>query len=199
MKKRIVVVIVFILVALLALSTSGLISAKSVRTDVESLEYDCFTGFAENGRVWQEGDILHIRNVLHSNINFSDTAELVGVHSNVASGDINLATGHTSIRGKSVWQPDGFDGAWVGHWTWLTNEQFNQGWGVFRGTGELSGKLLFTNVFDEYEPPPNPTVCDVFCAGEDPETCYYEGAVRTKGYILEIGVAPAEQLPVSTK
>lgn len=197
MKKRIGLGLVVMLVVVMVLGTAGAIGAKSMRTDVSSLEYDCFTGFAEGGGMEQKGDILHIRDILHTNVNFSDTPELQGIHSNVANGTINMATGQVSVRGKSVWVPDGIDGAWVGHWTWIANSSQNKTWGILRGTGELKGKMLFIDVYDEPDPPPLPGVCDEICAGKDPESCYYEAAVRAEGYILEMGVLPAEQLPVS--
>jgi hypothetical protein len=199
MKKRFAVGLVFVLVVLMVLGTSGALSAKSVRTDVESVEYDCFTGFAEGGGIWQEGDVMHIRDILHTNFNFSDTPELTGVHSNVANGQINTATGHVTVRGQSTWVPEGIDGAWVGHWIWIATKDRNDTWGIFRGTGALQGKILFTDVYDYPEAPPRPDICDAVCASAEPESCYLEGTVRTDGYILEVGEATLEQTPVDRK
>jgi hypothetical protein len=180
MKKRIAVVLVLVFVAALLLGSAYQVNAKGVRTAVSSYEYDCMTGFAESGGMWEDEEMLHIRGILHTNLNVSDTPELTGLHHTVANAEINKITGHAFIRGTTDWQPEGIDGAWVGHWVWITNEKRDSGTAVMRGTGELRGKIVFLNV---YNAEPDGKLEEV-CAGigGDPE-----GYVRTEGTMLEIG------------
>lgn len=201
MKKRIVVGLVVVLVAIMVLSTSGMISAKQVRTDFTGLEYDCRILSDETKEWGDPAGMWHMRHVLHSNPNISETPEFNGVHHTVADADINFATGVATIRGTSHLVPYGIDGAWIGHWTFLYNNNHNYGWGVMRGTGALSGKIAFVDVYDVYEgepgfePPVN--ICDDI--GGDPDLDgQYEAPVRTVGTMLEIG-KPFEQTAESIK
>jgi hypothetical protein len=176
MKKR--VVIGFVLVVVLVLGAASQASAGAQRTEVTSYEYDCLTGFTEDGGMWgDEEGVTHIRGILHTNVNVSSTAELNGLHHTVADAEIN-ANGNAVIRGSSVWQPEGIDGAWVGHWTVLYNKNHNSGHGTWRGTGALEGKMLYLDVYDGEDDGQLATMCAGI--GEP------EGYVRTEGYILEV-------------
>lgn len=177
MKKR--MVIGFILVVVLVLGAASQASAGAQRTEVTSYEYDCFTGFTEDGGMWgDEEGVTHIRGILHSNPNVSDTPELNGMHHTVADAEFNGVTGNAVIRGSSVWQPYEIDGAWVGHWTVLYNKNHNSGHGTFRGTGALQGKMLIVDVYDVE---PDGRLAEM-CAGiGEPE-----GYALTVGYILEV-------------
>ena len=100
MKKRVVTGLVLVVVLLLAAASQA--SAGAKRIEVSSYEYDCFTGFAEGGGVWgDEEGVTHVRSILHSNPNVSDTPELNGMHHTVADGEFNGVTGNASIRGSS--------------------------------------------------------------------------------------------------
>jgi hypothetical protein len=177
MKKRVVTGLVLVVVLLLAAASQA--SAGADRIEVSSYEYDCFTGFAEGGGVWgDEEGVTHVRSILHSNPNVSDTPELDGMHHTVADGEFNGVTGNASIRGSSVWEPEGIDGTWVGHWTVLYNKNHGSGHGTFRGTGALQGKMLIVDVYDAV---PDGKLAEM-CAGiGEPE-----GYALTVGYILEV-------------
>ncbi|MGD2050689.1 MAG: hypothetical protein PVH03_14405 [Chloroflexota bacterium] len=177
MKKRLVVVFVLVFVTTLLLVSTYQVSAKGVRTAVSSYEYDCFTGFTDSGGVWEDDEVMHMRGVLHTNPNVSDTPELTGLHHTVANAEINKITGYAVIRGTSNWEPEGIDGAWKGYWIFIYNENMNSGKAVLRGTGALKGKMLFLDVYDA-EPDGK---LEEKCAGiGDPE-----GYVLTEGYMLD--------------
>ena len=177
MRKRIW--IGFMLVGALLLGLAYEANAGAQRTEVSSVENDCLTGFTEAGDIWgDEEGMTHIRGILHTNVNISDTPELNGLHHTVADAEINQATGNAVIRGTSIWEPEGIDGAWKGHWTVVYNNNRASGQAVLHGTGALKGKMLYLNVYDA-EPDGQ---LEAMCAGiGEPE-----GYVRTEGVMLEI-------------
>lgn len=120
---------------------------------------------------------MHVRGILHTNVNVSDTPELNGLHSTVADAEFNQVNGNAIIRGTSSWQPDGIAGTWEGHWVVIYNKNIGSGKAVMHGTGALKGKTLLLDVYDA-EPDGK---LDEMCApyGEP------EGYVRTEGYMLE--------------
>ena len=73
--------------------------------------------------------------------------------------------------------PDGIDGAWVGHWVVIYNNQKGSGKAALHGTGALQGKMLFLDVFDG---DPDGKLGDMCAGSGDPE-----GYVGTAGYMLE--------------
>lgn len=177
MKKRVVIGLVLVVVLVLAAASQA--SAGAERIEVSSYEYDCMTGFAEGGGMWgEEAAVMHVRGILHTNVNVSSTPELNGLHHTVADGDFNSVTGNASIRGSSVWQPEGIDGAWVGHWTVLYNKNHNSGHGTWRGTGALQGKMLYLDVYDAEPDGQLEAMCDGIGMPE--------GYVRVEGYIMEV-------------
>ena len=177
MKKR--VVIGLILVVVLVLAAASQASAGAERIEVSTVEYDCFTGFTEDGGMWgEDAAVTHVRGILHTNVNVSRTPQLNGLHHTVADGDINNVAGTAVIRGSSVWEPEGIDGAWVGHWTVTYNKNHGSGHGTWRGTGALQGKMLFLDVYDGEPDGQLEAMCDGIGAPE--------GYVRTVGYILEV-------------
>lgn len=178
MKKRVMVGLVFVFVAALLLGVAYQANAKGLRTEVSSYEYDCFTGFTDSGGVWGEDEkVMHMRGVLHTNVNISDTPELTGLHHTVADAEINQVTGNTIIRGTSSWQPEGIAGTWEGHWVFIYNKNINSGKAVMHGTGALKGKMLFLDVYDAE---PDGKLEEMCASIGDPE-----GYVRTEGYMLE--------------
>jgi len=182
MKKRVVVLLVLVFVAVLLLGSGTQVSARGVRIAVSSLEYDCMTGFEEGGGMWEEGPMLYVRGILHTNPNVSDTPELAGLHSTVADGDINMVTGDTYIHGTSVWQPEGINGVWKGNWFFVAipSKGINGGSGFLRGSGALRGKMLLVNIRDGE---PDPVTLGQMCAGiGEPE-----GITITEGFIVEAG------------
>lgn len=166
-----------VLVGLLVLLVMALqVSAQSTRTDFTTVEYDCLTG---EGEVWQEGNVLHIRDRLHTNFDISDNPMWNGVNTTIADADINLKIGNAAIRGTLSFQPEGIDGTWEGTWVWMYNRGLGYGWGVAHGTGALEGKTSFMKVYDApYDP-----VIEEMCAG----TGSPDGVIYTEGYILDPG------------
>jgi hypothetical protein len=175
MKKRVSITLAVVVVAVLLLGTAWQLSAGAVRHDVSSYEYDCFTGMET---VWQEGNVLHLRRVGHTNVSTSENPELSGVNTTVADADVNLKTGVMVIRGTMSFQPEGIAGTWEGSWTFIYNKGVGgTGQGVAHGTGALNGKTLFLDLYDA-EPDGN---LEAECQGiGEPE-----GYTRSEGYVLE--------------
>lgn len=176
--KRIVkltLVVVFIVV-LLAVAFPG--SAQTVRTDFTQVEYDCLT---DPGVQWQQGNVMHIRDILHTNFGASDNPLWTGVNTTVANADINLSNGIAAIRGTASFQPAGIDGTWEMTWNWIYGPGQGVGFGsaVGHGTGGLEGKTVFLKLYDlPYDP-----VIEQVCEG----TGTPEGIIFTEGYILDPG------------
>lgn len=176
MKRRISIILAFVLAAALFLSVVLGASAKTMRTDFTVYEYICMT---DPGQVWVEGDIMHIRGIKHTNVDVSDTPEVNGLNYTVADGDINLKTGYAAIRGTFSIQPEGIQGTWDGTWTFIGNAGIARGRSVGRGTGELAGKTLFLELYDI---PYNPDTVNVCTGIGEPE-----GNTDIRGYIMDPG------------
>jgi hypothetical protein len=177
MKRNIFILLAVLLSAALILGSVLPANAKATRIKVDSFEYDCGNGWEAD---WMDGQVWHIRNYIHTNRNVSDYPELEGVNTTVADAEINLASGYVAIRGKLSWKPDTIDGTWEGTWIFISNAGTTKGYAVAQGTGELSGKTLFLNLYD----PPNPYTPEegeVMCDGLGE----YEANTYAEGYILE--------------
>jgi len=176
MKRYVAIAMAVAVVATLLLGSAWMAGAKVVRYDVSSVEYDCFTGLET---VWQEGNVLHMRGVGHTNVHVSASPELNGINTTLADADFNLMNGNTSIRGTSSWQPEGIAGTWEGSWNFIANKGVVKGQAVAHGTGALSGKTLFLEIYDVAPSPGDAAHCEGI--GE------YEGTVRAEGYVLDTG------------
>lgn len=174
MKRYSSLVFVVALVATWLLGSVWPASARVVRYDVSGIEYDCLTGMEA---MWQQGNVLHLRGVGHSNVTVSASPELSGINTTLADAEFNLRNGNVTIRGTSSWQPTGIDGAWEGTWTFLANRGIVRAQTVAHGTGALSGKTLFLEIYDAAPSPGDPAFCEGI--GE------YEGTVMFEGYILD--------------
>jgi hypothetical protein len=176
MKKSITLMLAILLTGALLVSAALPANAKATRIPVASFEYDCGNGWETD---WMEGQVWHIRNYVHTNRNVSEVLELNGVNTTVADAEINLATGDVAIHGKTSWKPDTIEGTWEGSWTFISNAGVTRGYAVAHGTGALSGKTLYLNIYD----PPNPIT------PEGPEMCEglgdYEANTYAEGYILD--------------
>ena len=165
---------VAITIALL-LSMVMVAGAKTTRTYLTSYEYDCLV---DPGKVWMEGNILHIRGRVHINVDVSDTPEFNGINTTFADADINMKTGYAEIRGTLSFQPEGIAGTWEGSWTWNGNKGVGFGRTVAHGTGALTGKSLFLKMYDA---PYDPEATTAMCSGiGEPE-----GNIYAEGYILD--------------
>ena len=179
MKKYFYILLAISLAGALLLGAALPANAKATRIPVSSFEYDCGNGWETD---WTAGQVWHIRNYVHTNRNVSEAPELNGVNTTVADAEINLGTGYVAIHGKSSWKPDSIDGTWEGSWTFISNAGVTRGYAVAYGTGELSGKTLYLNLYD----PPNP-----FTPEEGAQMCEglgeYEANTSAEGYILDSG------------
>lgn len=175
MSKRAFLTVAVAAIAVLLLS-AWQVSARAVRTEVSSTEYDCVTGMES---MWQEGNVLHMRGVGHTNVEVSSFPELTGVNTTLADAEFNLVNGNVTIHGTNSWQPEGIAGTWEGSWNFIANRGGVRARAVAHGTGALSGKQLFLEIFDV--PPGEGDAA--FCEGIG----LYEGTVRAEGYILDTG------------
>ena len=176
MKRVASILLAVVLAAALLLNMALQASAQATRVEVASYEYDCFTGV---DKVWAEGQVQHIRNIYHTNIDVSDSPELNGINTTVADAEFNLITGTITIRGTMSFEPYEIDGTWEGTWFYVNNNGVIKGQAVARGTGTLSGKTLF---LDLYDTPYNPET-EVMCEGIG----LPEGNIVIEGYILDSG------------
>lgn len=176
MKRSASILLAVVLAAALLLSMAWQANAQATRIEVASYEYDCLTGLEEE---YVQGQVYHLRNVYHTNIDVSDSPELNGINKTVADAEVNLNTGTVVIRGTMSFEPYELDGTWEGNWTSIETNGIVKAWAVAHGTGALSGKILFLNIYDT---PYNPET-EVVCAGIGiPQL-----NVITEGYILDTG------------
>ena len=176
MDKKIVIFSAVLTAALLLISVNLPANARATRTPVSSFEYDCAVSME---KMWMEGQVMHIRNYKHVNLDVSDNPELDGINTTVADAEINLVTGDMLIRGTMSFKPDGIDGTWEGTWTSITTKGVSRTESVAQGTGALAGKTLFLNIADAAPTSQDQAMCQGL--GE------WEGNVTTEGYILDTG------------
>jgi len=175
--KKITLSVVLAL-ALLA-SMTFVASAQANRTYFTAVEYDCLTGMGMEPRM--EGNVMHLRDVYHVNVDISDTPEFNGINTTFADAEINFNTGGMVIRGKLSFQPEGIDGTWEGSWVFIGTKGKGFAQGVAHGTGVLTGKSIFMKVYDAAPDDPLYGNLPGMCVGiGDPE-----GVVLVEGYILE--------------
>lgn len=178
--KKIKTIILSVLLAIVLLaSVTFAANAQANRTYLTAVEYDCFVGMGTEP--WMEGNVMHMRNVLHVNVDFSDTPEFNGINTTLANAEFNMNTGGAVIRGTLSFQPYGIEGTWEGTWVFIGTKGRSYAQSVGRGTGDLAGKTLFLKVYDVAPDDPRyanlPAMCDGI--GEP------EGIVVAEGYILE--------------
>jgi hypothetical protein len=186
MKKRVLIILVLVFVGTLLLSSAYRAAAQATRIeDLTAYEYDC--AILETFNPTFTGNVMHIRDYVHVNINVSDSPYLAGINTTVANAEINGKSSNASIRGTMHLEPYAFPGsAWEGQWVSIGSNGANFGWSVAQGTGELKGMMLFMNLYDA------PLADD---AVEKCATVSYNGYTGvpeetftiTKGYILVSG------------
>jgi|GEM_PF-3196743 len=178
MKRIYTITLSVLLAVILLISATITASAQASRTPVYAVEYDCLVDPGAVPRM--NGDILHLRNVLHRNVDFSDTPEFNGINTTYADAEINFKTGGMVIRGTMSFQPDGIDGTWEGSWVFIGTKGKSSAQSVAHGTGVLAGKTLFLKVYDVAPDDPRYADLPAMCAGiGEPE-----GIVIAEGYIL---------------
>jgi hypothetical protein len=100
MKRNKSITLVIICAIVLLVSVTFVANARSNRTYLTATEYDCLVD--PGAEPWMEGDVLHLRDVLHVNLEVSDTPEFNGINTTVADAEINFKTGGAVIRGTLV-------------------------------------------------------------------------------------------------
>lgn len=177
MKKIITITLAVVISVALLLSMVVTASAQAARTYLASYEYDCMV---DPGTMWLEGNMLHVRGRVQSNVNVSDTPELNGISTVVGNADINMKTGYGVFRGTYSFQPDGIAGTWEGSWTFTGTKGTGVAHTVAQGTGDLAGKKLFLTMRDDLSP-----------GDESAEMCAnigeWSGNIFVEGYILDPG------------
>jgi hypothetical protein len=162
------------------LLTSGAFAARaeSNRIYLTAVEYDCFVSADQ---ILEADGTLHLRTVLHVNIDISDTPEFNGTNTTLADANFNSKTGGITIHGTQSFQPEGIAGTWEGSWVFIGTNGRGYAQSVAHGTGALAGKSLFLKVYDAAPDDPHYTNLPAMCEGiGDPE-----GVVLVEGYILE--------------
>lgn len=180
--KRIKSITLAVICAIVLLVSVTLVAnAQSNRTYLTATEYDCLTDPGAEPRM--EGNVLHLRDVLHVNLDISDAPEFNGINTTVADAEINFKTGGAVIRGTLSFQPDGIAGTWEGSWVFIGNKGKGTAQAVAHGTGALSGKTIFLTLYDAEPDDPRYVNLPTMCAGiGEPE-----GIVLVEGYILDTG------------
>ena len=166
-----------LLAFILLMSVTYTARAQANRTYFTAVEYDCFTGMGVEP--WIEGNVMHMRDVRHVNVDVSDASEFNGLNATVANAEFNMNTGGAVIRGTLSFQPANIAGTWEGTWIFIGNQGKGVAQAVAHGTGALAGKTIFLKLYDD----PNPDFDKLveMCAGiGEPE-----GIVLVEGYILE--------------
>lgn len=175
--KKITLSLVFVIVLLM--SVTFVASAQANRTYFTAVEYDCFTGM--DTEPWMEGNVMHMRDVWHVNVDVSDTPEFNGLNTTFADGEFNMKTGGAVIRGTLSFQPYRIAGTWEGNWIFTGNKGKGVAQAVAHGTGALAGKTLFLKLYDAALDDPRYTNLPAMCAGiGEPESI-----ILVEGYILE--------------
>lgn len=175
--KKITLSILLALVLLMSVTFAA--SARANRTLFAAVEYDCFTGMGTEPRM--EGNVMHMRDVWHVNVDVSDTPEFNGLNTTIADAEFNMKTGGTVIRGTLIFQPYGIAGAWEGAWIFVGNKGKGVAQAVAHGTGALAGKTLFLKLYDAASDDPRYSNLPAMCAGiGEPESL-----ILVEGYILE--------------
>lgn len=156
MRKSVAVLVSAVVVVALLFGVAMTANAQATHYEVTSYEYDCTTDW---GSEWTEGNVWHIRNIVHTNVNISDSPELDGINTTVADAEFNLKNGNAVIRGTMSLKPRTIDGTWEGTWTFIANNGIYRGQAVAQGTGALKGKMLFMELFDAAPAEDAETVC----------------------------------------
>jgi len=181
MKRNKSITLAIICAIVLLVSVTFVANAQSDRTYLTATEYDCLTN--PGAEPWMEGDVLHMRNVVHVNVDVSDTPEFNGINTTIADAEINFKTGGAVIRGTLSFQPEGIDGTWEGSWVFIGNKGKGTAQAVAHGRGALSGKNLFLTLYDAEPDDPRYENLHAMCTGiGEPE-----GIVLIEGYILDTG------------
>ncbi len=179
MKKSALFIIATVFVVALLLGFTWQANAQATRIEgLTSHEYDCAIPGTFNPTF--SGNVMHIRDYVHVNVNESESPYLDGINTTVADAEFNNVSGTASIRGTMHLAPTAYpDSAWVGRWVFIASKGTYFGRAVAQGTGELEGMTLFIDLYDWAA---NPEIAKDVCdsVGGVPE----ESHTITEGYIV---------------
>lgn len=181
MKSTKTITLATVLSMVLLLSVTFVANAQADRISFTAVEYDCFVD--TGSEPWMEGNVMHMRDVVHVNVDVSDTPEFNGLNTTLANGEFNMKTGGAVIRGTLSFQPYNIAGTWEGTWIFTGNKGQGVAQAVAHGTGALSGKTLFLKLFDAEPDDPRYENLPAMCAGIGAP----ESIVLVEGYILDAG------------
>lgn len=162
----------------LLLAVTLMASAEPSRTYFTGIEYDCFVDLG--AEPWIKGNVMHMRDVVHANVDVSETPEVNGINTTFADAEFNQKTGGAVIRGTMSLQPSGIAGTWEGTWVFTGNKGIGVAQAVAHGTGALSGKTLFMKLYDAEPDDPRNENLAAMCEGIGGP----EAIVLIEGYIL---------------
>lgn len=165
----------------LLMAVTLMASAEASQTYFTATEYDCLVDLG--AEPWVEGNVMHIRDVVHENVDVSDTPELNGINTTLADAEFSLKTGAAVIRGTLSFQPSEIDGTWEGNWIFTGNKGVGAAQAIAHGTGALSGKTLFMKLYDAEPDDPRYENLAAMCEGIGVP----EAIVLIEGYILNSG------------
>lgn len=150
------------------------VSAKTVRTSIEAVEYVCTK---MPGDTWMSGNILHVRGQVNENVVVVN-GEIWGINTAVLSYDLNLHTGQIVGRAHASFVPLGADGGYSGTGVFRFQDfgaTMAMGRAVLQGYGELKGHTMHQ---DLEALPPDPVTGTAFCEGHG----QYFSTTLWKGY-----------------
>ena len=178
MKKAVLFTFVAVFVVALLLGFTWQANAQATRIEgLTSFEYDC--AIPETFNPTFSGNVMHIRDYVHVNVNESDSPYMAGINTTVADAEINNVSGTVSIRGTMRLEPTAYQGsAWEGRWVFIASKGTYFGRAVAQGTGELEGMTLFMDLYDwAADPLAAAAACEGYGVPEESHTV-------TEGYIV---------------
>jgi hypothetical protein len=185
MKKFALFTFVFVPLVASLLGFAREANAQASRIEgLTSYEYDC--AIPETFHPTFTGNMMHIRDYVHMNVNVSDSPYLNGINTTVANAEINLVNGSATIRGTMRLEPFAYpDSAWEGRWVFVGSNGAYFGRSVAHGTGELAGKTLFMDLYDAAPAADADAVCAT--VSYNGSTGVPEGFTLTEGTIQVSG------------
>lgn len=172
------------LVALLGIASApvaaGQAAGGSVRYDFENWNINC-SFVDQEGGVWVEDGILHIRGRVIDGYVLSSEDYHAGTAINVANANIDMTTGYGNYWGTLEFRPDAYpDGHWSGSYSMQVNEGRIGGIARLRGYGTLEGLSTKSDLM-----PLPPAVLGRFswvCGGDQPVS-----GVHATGFVMDPG------------
>lgn len=165
--------LILTLVALLALTSAPAAASPggTTRVDIENWNINCSFEDQEGG-VWVEDGILHIRGRVIDGFVLSNHAYHHGTAVNVANANIDLTTGYGNYWGTLEFHPYAYpDGHWTGSYSMQVNEGRVGAIARLKGYGDLEGLLTKSELMPL--PPEKLAEFKHVCDGEQPVSGVY--------------------------